>query len=432
MKNLSLFLALILFIGSPECATSAEPALPPFYEGLTRFAPNAPLGQVVAKEAVATSIPGAEAWRIAYVSSDVRDNKTVSTALVIAPTGVPPAAGRPIIAWAHGTTGTAQNCGPSQLLDPAQDLNEYNLIGGTSWTDFGVPAATQFIKQGYAIVATDYQGLGGGGVHQYGIAATQGRDIVNSVRAIGSMGLSGSGKRAIAYGWSQGGGAVLAAASLKDYIAATGTAFDGIAFSGFVALAPQEVEVLIPPGATADGAADKMMLGLSQSFSSSVFNFTHFAMTLWASTAAFPELKLTDVFTDDGASALNEVFSKKCMHPAADTLSFNFGDSYKALIKPQPANAVAWVKSLIEGSVTPDLPVAPVIIYFGDKDVTIDPVMGKIYQERRCAQGANVARVQLPGEQSHFTTPPVAEPLYVKWVADRFANLPAENGCPPQ
>ena len=98
------------------------------------------------------------------------------------------------------------------------------------------------------LVATDYQGLGAGGIHQYANAATNARDLINAARAVGSMGLSGSNRKVVAYGWSQGGGAVIAAASLKDYIAAKGTAFDGVDFVGFVALAPQDVEVLIPAG----------------------------------------------------------------------------------------------------------------------------------------------------------------------------------------
>lgn len=411
-------------------ANAAEIALAPFYRNLVSVSADHPLGTVVAKEQVETSVPGADAWRIAYVSSDVRGQKTLATGLVVVPKGEAPAGGRPIVAWGHGTTGTAQNCGPSQLLDPAQDLNEYNLIGGTSWTDFGVPAVTQFIKDGYVVVATDYQGLGGGGAHQYAIAATQGRDIINSVRAVGSLGLSGAGKKAVTYGWSQGGGAVLAAASLKDYIDATGSAFDGIEFVGFVALAPQEVEVLVPPGTTEDAGAIKMMAGLSEAFSDSVFNFTHYAMTLWATAQAFPELQLTDIFTSDGVKALNEVFTKKCMHAAADTLSFNFGENYRSLLQPQAANASSWVKALISGSVTQEQPVAPVIIYFGNKDVTNNPVMGKLYWEKRCAAGANVTRVQLPGDQNHFTTPPVSQPLYVPWIEDRFAGKPVPNGCP--
>ena len=40
-----------------------------------------------------------------------------------------------MIAWAHGTTGTAQNCGPSQMLDPAKSLlaHRYRRAQGRPW-----------------------------------------------------------------------------------------------------------------------------------------------------------------------------------------------------------------------------------------------------------------------------------------------------------
>ena len=433
MKTSRVLVAALSLLASTCAAQATEVALPPFYQGLAAISAEQPLGTVVAKEAVATQIPGAEAWRIAYVSSDAMERKTLSSALVIAPTAAMPASGRPIVTWAHGTTGIAQNCGPSQVFDPAQDLNEYNLIGGTSWTDFGIPAATQFIQDGYVLVATDYQGLGAGGTHQYANAATNARDLINAARAVGSMGLSGSNRKVVANGWSQGGGAVIAAASLKDYIAAKGTAFDGVDFVGFVALAPQDVEVLIPAGADSDAAAaEKMIAGLAQTFSDNVFNFAHYAMAMWAMPAAYPELQLTDIFTEDGAKTLTEIFSKKCMHAGADTLSFNFGGTYKTLLKPQASNAQAWVKRLRDASVSKEPPIAPVVIYYGNKDVTNPPIMGQLYQTQKCAIGGNVTRVQLPGDQNHFTTPPVSQPLYVPWVADRFAGKPLANGCPAQ
>jgi hypothetical protein len=433
MKTSRIAMAALALLAGACSVQAAEVALPPFYQSLAAIPADKPLGTVVAKEEVATQIPGAQAWRIAYVSSDAEDRNTLSSALVIAPTGDMPAAGRPIVAWAHGTTGTAQNCGPSQAFDPAQDLNEYNLIGGTSWTDFGFPAATQFIQKGYVLIATDYQGLGAGGAHQYSNAVSNARDLINSVRAAGSMGLSGASRKAVVNGWSQGGGAVIAAASMKDYITAKGSAFDGIDLVGFVALAPYDIDVLMPPGAENDeAAAQKVMAGLAQSFSDGVFNFTHYAMAMWALKQSYPELQLTDIFTDDGAKALDEIFSKKCMHAGADTMNFNFGDTYKALVKPQAGNAQAWVKRLRDASVPKEPPLAPVIIYYGNKDVTNPPVMGQLYQAQKCAIGGNVARVQLPGDQNHFTTPPVSQPLFVPWTEDRFAGKPAENGCAAQ
>lgn len=430
MKTSRVVIAALGLLAGVSCAQAAEVALAPFYQKAAMLKAEGPLGTVVAKEAVATAIPNAEAWRIVYVSSDVRGKPTLSSGLVIAPRGDAPAEGRPILAWAHGTTGTAQNCGPSQVNDPAQDLNEYFLIGGTSWTDFGVPAASQFIAKGYVLVATDYQGLGaGGGAHQYAVGATQGRDVINSVRAVGSLGLSGAGKKAAVYGWSQGGGATIAAASLGDYIAQTGTAFDGVSFVGFVAMAPDDLAVTMPPGATGAEGAQKALSTLTTQFGGNVFNFAHLAMFLWAMPQAFPELKLTDVFTDEGTKALNEVFTKKCMHAGADTISFSYPSNFMSLMKPTPDNAEAWGKAMLEGSVEPKPPVAPVAIFFGDKDTTLPPIMGKLYREQMCGLGGNVSRTQLPGEQNHFTTPPVSEQFFVPWIDDRFAGKPLENGC---
>lgn len=410
-------------------AQSAEVALTPFYKRIVEMKPEGALGQVIAQEEIETAIPDARAWRIAYVSSDLHDKPTISTGLIIAPRGDVPKDGRPILAWSHGTTGTAQNCGPSQVPDPAQDLNEYFLIGGTSWLDFGVPAATDFIKQGYVLVATDYQGLGGGGKHQYAIAATQGRDLINSIRAAGSLGLSGDNRKAVIYGWSQGGGSVLAAASSTDYINQKNTAFDDIEIIGAVALAPDALGPMVPKEALADEAsAGKAFQELSAAFNDSVFNFSHLAMNLWAMEGVFPGLKLTDIFTADGARIIDEIQSKKCMHAGADTYNFNLGASYKSLFNPQPANILGWLTAIVEGSVPADKPVAPVQIYWGDKDTVVPPIQGATYQKQKCAMGGNVQRIPLPG-QTHFSTPPVAQPIYTQWIKDRFDGKPVADGC---
>src|SRR5690606_2570764 len=151
----------------------------------------------------------------------------------------------------------AQNCGPSQVINPAVPLNLYFAVGGTtSSVDYGVPAIETFIKAGYVVVATDYQGLGGGGKHQYTVAATNGRDVINAIRAAGDMKEVGAGKKAVIYGWSQGGGTTIAAASSGEYINQSGTAFDGIELLGFVAMAPQDVAVAAPQGEITEEASE--------------------------------------------------------------------------------------------------------------------------------------------------------------------------------
>ena len=145
--------------------------------------------------------------------------------------------------------------------------------------------------------------------------------------------------------------------------------------------------------------------------------------------AAFPELKLNDIFTDEGAKKADEIFLRKCMHVASDAFNYTYSKDYKTLLRADIKNAIAWIEANKKSSVMPVKPMAPVIIYFGDEDITVPPIMGKLYYEQMCKLGANVTRIQLPGKQDHFSTPATAEPFYVKWIAERFADKPAENGC---
>ena len=408
----------------------AEPPVPPFYASVMKMTPEGKLGQVIKQEAIATSVKGARAWRIAYISSDISGRKTIATGLVVAPMGPAPAGGRPVMSWAHGTTGAAQNCGPSQVIDPAVPLNEYFLVGGNSWTDYGIPSVEEFIKEGYVLVATDYQGLGGGGRHQYSVSATNGMDTLNAARAAVSMKETGANKKTLVYGWSQGGGAVIALAGMSEYIKQTGTVADNLDMIGFVAMAPQDLSILAPAGKLDQAAADQFFQDFQKLFLDNVFNFTHATMYYWGTQAAFSNLKLSDIFTDEGVKVANEIYGNKCMHASSDTFNFNYGASYATLLKQTPANTLAWVQAVQKGGVPVAKPVAPVQIYFGTKDTAVPPMMHQMYQDQICKLGGNVGRMQLPGEQSHFTTPGSSKPFYLAWVKDRVAGKPLANACP--
>lgn len=432
MKKTLSTLVVGFLLGIGFSAAHADPPMQPFYAAVMKMAPEGKLGQVIKQEKIATPIKGAQAWKIAYISSDVSGRKTISTGLVVAPTGATPVGGRPVMSWAHGTTGSAQNCGPSQVFDPAVPLNEYFLVGGNSWTDYGIPAADEFIKEGYVLVATDYQGLGGGGRHQYSVAATNAMDTLNAARAAVSMKETGANKKTLVYGWSQGGGAAIALAGMPEYIKQTGTVSDNLDIVGFVALAPQDISILAPAGKLDQATADKYFQDSQKMFLDNVFNFTHATMFYWGTQAAFPNLKLSDIFTDEGVKVANEIYSNKCMHAASDTFNFNYGSSYANLLKQKPSNTVAWADAMQKGGVPVVKPVAPVQIYFGTKDTAVPPMMHKLYQAQACKLGGNVGRMQLPGEQSHFTTPGSSKPFYLSWVKDRLAGKPLANSCPQE
>lgn len=400
-----------------------------FYMSLPSVNPNDKLGKLIKVEKIDTSLKQAQAWKIAYVSSDVSSHKTLVTGIIAAPIGQPAENGRPIVAWAHGTTGTAQTCGPSQILNPAQPLNQYFLMHGNSWTDFGIPAVESFLKAGYVVVATDYQGLGGGGKHQYTASISQAHDVINSIRALSQLKEADAGNKAIIYGWSQGGGATITAAGLTDYLKSNDSVNNNISLIGFVAMAPYDIAAVLPNNIKTNQEATKYLQKLSDSFGANVFNFTHFAQNIWGMTAAFPTLALDDMLTPEGVKVVNDVMARKCMHAASDTINFAYGNSYKTLLKTDINNALPWIEAYQKSSVPPVKPMAPVIIYWGTEDTTVPPVMGKIYYDQMCKLGGNMTRVQLPGKQSHFTTPGSAEPFYVKWIADRFAGIPTTNGC---
>lgn len=86
----------------------------PLYASVMKMKPEGKHGQIIKQERVSTPITGTQALRIAHVSSDINDNKTISTAVVVAPTGTAPKAGRPVVIWSHGTTGSAATPGLSE------------------------------------------------------------------------------------------------------------------------------------------------------------------------------------------------------------------------------------------------------------------------------------------------------------------------------
>ena len=410
-------------------AAEAAPAVPPFYVAASKIKPEGKLGQVVKKEKVATEISGAQAWRIAYISSDVNDLQTISTGLLIAPVGPAPKEGRPIVSWSHGTTGSAQNCGPSQQINPAVPLNEYYLMNGNSWEDYGVLSVTEFIKQGYVVVATDYQGLGGGGKHQYAVGQTQGRDAINAIRAAGAIKETSAGKKALLYGWSEGGYSVLSAGGSPDYLTKKGTAFDGIELVGVVALSPVNVSGVAQFALSSSQTPEQAMEKITAPLSQNIFMWGHLAGMMYGLQAAYPEkLQLTDWFTPEGAKVFDVLSNNKCFHVLSDSLTYSYGENYKSLVKPTPSNTKAWIDALIVGGVPNKAPTVPVLVFRGTKDAVPKPMVD-IYEAQMCKLGANVKHIELDGA-THFTSPVEAQQTFLPWVKDRFVNKPLANGCP--
>lgn len=130
------------------------------------------------------------------------DGKLVqATALVFTPKTAPPVGGWKTVVWAHGTTGVADICAPSQQ--------------GLQGTEY---LLQMLLAQGYVVVAPDYEGLGEPGSkenHPYLNLKSEAFSITDAVVATRHY-LTQQGKPIskdwMSIGHSQGGQAVLGAA----------------------------------------------------------------------------------------------------------------------------------------------------------------------------------------------------------------------------
>jgi len=174
----------------------------PFYTWAGAI-PDAP-GRMLRTEPLDPTLGLAQAgqqFRILYTSTNGMDGKTpvVVSGAFFFPRGTPPAGGWPLIAWAHGTTGVADICAPSWAARSFRDVSYLN-----AW-----------LEQGYAVVATDYQGLGTPGPHPYLAVRPEAYSVLDSVRAA-LHGFQNVANRVVIVGQSQGGGAAFATAGIAS------------------------------------------------------------------------------------------------------------------------------------------------------------------------------------------------------------------------
>lgn len=187
----------------PNAKLPPDFKLTPFYDAGLDYLGKKP-GEVVRIEAVPAPA-GANAWRVMYVSRTWDDRLVPLTGLVVAPKE-PGSKPRPVLNWLHGTTGGSRTSAPSLAENPAQNLVQRS---DTAPVDYGVPYLTDFLKRGYVVVATDYYGQGGPGVHQYVVGSTAARNGLDLVRAARSLKDVNAGVDLFTFGWSQGGHAAL-------------------------------------------------------------------------------------------------------------------------------------------------------------------------------------------------------------------------------
>jgi alpha-beta hydrolase superfamily lysophospholipase len=161
-------------------------------------------GQLLRYERYAQAVPeGVVGWRILYSTTrDAEGLPAVASAFVMTKEAGSGEA-RPVVAWAHGTTGVVPGCAPTVLPEPFP-------------LDATVPAVEQVFDSGWVLVGTDYAGLGTVGPHPYLIGQGEARSVLDAVRAAKQMGELNLLDQTVVWGHSQGGHAALWTGGLAE------------------------------------------------------------------------------------------------------------------------------------------------------------------------------------------------------------------------
>jgi pimeloyl-ACP methyl ester carboxylesterase len=331
---------------------------------------------------------GLQGWRILYTTTVSDSSPATAVATVFAPLNLP-AGPRPVIAWAHGTTGLLQKCMPSLASVPAQ----------------GIPALDRIVGEGWVIVATDYSFTDKVGPHPYMIGEAAARAALDSVRAARQMPELKLDSRAVAWGHSEGGHSALWTGIVGPRYA------PDIKLLGVAAIAPPaNVKSILAMNPAVDRRLGPY---IARSYS-------------WF----YPDVKFDDALRPEARIAAHEIVNLCGMLPPEDpkridALTATFAGGALATAT-NPALATRLAQNIASGSIA-----APVVIAQGLTDVVVPTPATDDYVAQRCSAGQRVEYWKFEGRDHGSIVQPGTSldgPL-IEWTTARFASEPQANGC---
>ena len=354
--------------------------------------PDAPPGTIIDVEPLGDFGGSVSAYRILYHSRSRQDENIAVSGYVLAPLE-DSAEDWPVVAYAHGTAGMADQCAPSATV-------ENNIQG------FGGEASllAQVAGTGYVVVATDYEGLGTPGLHPYLVGESAARSILDSVRAVQQMEqLNVSNSFAVA-GISQGGHAALHAGQYWQTYAPE------LDLVGVVSMAPPSQANLI---------YDAVINTDSKGF---------IYMALAAYDVSYDEIDASEVLTPEGVDLLVEL-ENGCTNYVFDV--FNSYEVSDLISVENPLAVPGWRDIAIDNDVNQRALPAPLFIAHGGADNLIPAVSSALLCAQITAipdQGPTLRRVYEGA--SHGGVALAAAEDTITWLTARFASEEMEEiGC---
>lgn len=360
-----------------------------FYDAPESLLAGAP-GTLVRQEPMDGAPLGASTYRVLYRSTGLNRRPVFVSGVVIVPQGAPPPGGRAIVAWAHPTSGIVPRCAPSLAIFLFQQIQGLRSM----------------IARGFVVVATDYPGLGTPGPHPYLVGESEGRAVIDIVRAARSLPRVGEGKDFIVWGHSQGGQAALFAGMMASVYAPE------LKLLGVAAAAP---------------ATDLANLMSDDINSIGGKNIT--AMTLWSWHRVYGAA--IDNVVDPRAMPAIDRLAQECIEGPFDLIVRQRTgrplDQYFLMVQ-DPTKAEPW-RSLLEQNSTGVLsPEIPIFLAQGTSDQIIQPALTQAYMDRLCKAGSKVRMIMLPGI-GHGRAAQASTMAAVNWMTDRFARERPPDDC---
>lgn len=351
-----------------------RPGIDAFYEQPADAANGDP-GTLVKTDALLGAPLAARAWRIMYRTTAANGDPVVSTGVLVVPLAPAPPGGRTVVSWGHPTTGAARECAPSYAFDP------FALIEGLR----------SLLDRGYAVVATDYVGMGTDGPDSYLVGTTGGNAVLDAVRAAQAVPEAHASDRVILWGHSQGGQAVLfAAQGAEEY-------------------AP---ELQIEAVAVAAPAADLTALMGSHLDDISGVTIGSYAFTAYSET--YPDAPLDGILTPAALDVVPQM-NQLCLLSNIDQLHAIGQPLVGDFTQSDPTTTEPWSDLLAENSAGATAFDAPLFVAQGLEDKLVVPSDTTEFVKHEASIGIHVTYEEIPFA-THGTVALLAIPGLVGWL----------------
>ncbi|MEX2319232.1 MAG: lipase family protein [Bauldia sp.] len=379
-----------LFLGAAAFAGTADAQYSAFYAATQQELAGTP-GTVIRWEPLSGAPWGSKAYLVLYRSTGLQGEPIAVSGVVVVP-DAEPAGGYEFIAWAHPTTGVADKCAPS-----------LSLVFEVFKT---IPGLDDMVKHGFVVTATDYPGLGTAGEHPYLVGVSEGRAVLDSVRAARQIAGPTASNRFAVWGHSQGGHAALWTGELTAKYAPE------LQIVGVAAAAPASLlgELFDDDLGTDAGK------GLT-------------ALTLWSWSKIY-DLDLATIVEPEDVSSVAAI-GGQCLAGftdlVTDAAALGQINSGKFMFS-DPVTTPPWSTIIVENTPGKLAAGAPVFIAQGSRDAIVEQSVTKKFAIELCGQGVPVVFHEVI-DGTHTIIADVSATAAVEWMAAWFAGEPAPTNC---